>query len=185
MRKPTVRDVARHPICLRALGAIVLSACLLTGTPSAAQTPLGAQSTAIQPAAEDKDLINPDRPGIADGSTVIGRGRFQLEGGFQQEFRHSDGATEHTHFIPTLFRVGLSARWEARFESNTVTQDRVSAPGGVTDRTSGFAPVSFGLKFHIQDSAGVRHPSLGTILRVFPASGSGASGRTTPRATCD
>lgn len=174
MRKPTVRDVARHLVCLRGLCVIVVVVFLLAGTPSAAQTPLGPQPTPVQPAAEDKDLINPDRPGIADGSTVIGRGRFQLETAFQQELRHADGQTDHTHFIPTLFRVGLSPRWEARFESNTFTQDDASGPEDATDHTSAFAPVSFGLKFHLQDSAGVRQPSLGTILRVFPASGTGS-----------
>ena len=118
---------------------------------------------------QSDDLINPDRPGIADGSSVIGRGRFQLETGLQYEFRNSGGDDERTVFIPTLFRVGLADRLEARFEGNTFTTTD-SGP----DRVVAVAPVSFGMKFQIQDSAGVRHPSLGAIVRIFPASGSGS-----------
>ncbi len=118
------------------------------------------------PAADD--VINPDRPGIADGSTVIGRGRFQLETGFQHELRDEKGDEERTIFVPTLFRVGLSDRWEARFEGNTFTTITSGA-----NRTTDVAPVSVGMKFQIQNSAGRHQPSLGTILRVFPPSGSG------------
>src|SRR5690242_4019945 len=49
---------------------------------------------------EQEDVINADRPGIADGSTVIGRAksgraRFQIETGIQAEFRSDSGSTEH------------------------------------------------------------------------------------------
>ena len=37
--------------------------------------------------AEDVDYINPDRPGLTDGSNVVGAGYFQIETGMQQEFR--------------------------------------------------------------------------------------------------
>lgn len=37
----------------------------------------------------DEDYINPDRPGIADGSTTVGRGHFQIETAFQREFREN------------------------------------------------------------------------------------------------
>ena len=64
--------------------------------------------------AQSTDLIDADRPGLADTSTVIGRGRIQIESGLQWET--NDG--EHSFFFPTLFRVGLSDRFEARLEGN-------------------------------------------------------------------
>ena len=73
---------------------------------------------------DDKDLLNPDRPGIADGSNVVGRGRFQPEMGAQQEFHHESGSRERTFFLPLLLRFGISARWEGRVEGNTCTRTR-------------------------------------------------------------
>ena len=162
------------------LSALVL---ILEGTPAAGQTVVGTEPKTAQQQSEDQDVINPDRPGIADGSTVIGKGRVQLETGFQQEFRHADNAPDRTRFVPTLLRVGLSTRWEARFESNTFTQTATVDPEGVKNGTSGLAPVSLGVKFHMQDSAGLRHPSLGIIFRAFPASGTKSFH--TPTATAD
>jgi len=140
---------------------------------AAAQAKAG-QETRIEPqGTAEPDLINPDRPGIADGSNVIGGGRLQAETGIQQEFRREGQDREHTLFLPTLLRFGISSRWEARVESNTFTRTLTLAPANPASPASGLGPVSFGFKYHIQDSKGVRHPSLGTIVRVFPASGSG------------
>jgi hypothetical protein len=142
----------------------------LFGVRAVAQTPVTREATAAD--GNDDDRINPDRPGIADGSTVVGSGRIQLEAGFQQEFRNDAGTTELTHFLPSLLRVGFGSRLEGRVEGNTFTQ---SSSSGEATQISEFAPISFGIKvrFHKQESAGLKTPSLGTILRVFPASGSG------------
>ena len=91
----------------------------------------------------DEDLINADRPGIADGSTVVGTGAFQIESGVQEEFRRSGNDREHTFFVPTLLRFGLDSRWEVRIEGNTFT--RVTTFDSVDTHTSVFAPVSLGL----------------------------------------
>jgi hypothetical protein len=121
------------------------------------------------PCADEQDLINADRPGIADGSNVIGAGSFQIESGIQQEFRRSGDSREHTFFIPTLLRFGIHSRWEAHLEGNTFTRVTTSDSTAVT---SGFAPVSLGFKYHIYDSKGCHQFSLGTIGRVFPPWGS-------------
>tara|TARA_R100000935_G_scaffold52445_1_gene79619 strand:+ start:297 stop:746 length:450 start_codon:yes stop_codon:yes gene_type:complete len=42
------------------------------------------------------DYINPDRPGLADGSNVVGADRIQVETGIQQEYRSSDGNHSRT-----------------------------------------------------------------------------------------
>jgi hypothetical protein len=177
MRTRTFRWIANHSASVSVMW--VLGLVLVREAPTAAQT------TRCQPAnephAEDTNPFNPDRPGIADGSTVIGPGRFQLEAGYQQELRRADGSTEHRHLVPTLLRVGIGCHWEARFESNTFTQVDASGPEGVGDRTSGIAPVSIGVKFNVR--ADPHRLKLGTILRVFPASGT--DGPRTKHATGD
>jgi len=106
--------------------------------------------------AEEPDLINPDRPGIADGSAVISRGRFQIETGLERD--HDDGG--HSIATPLLLRYGVTDHFEFRAETNGY----VHAPGG-----SGFAPLSVGGKYHFGDT-----PSLGVIARIFVPSGTGA-----------
>jgi hypothetical protein len=114
---------------------------------------------------KEVDPISPDRPGIADGSGVIGPGFFQIESGVQQEFQGS----ERRLFVPTLFRIGFSDKWEGRIESNTFSD--VHDPGF---HTSGYSPISAGFKYQfMQPSDKNGQLSMGTIVRVFPPSGSG------------
>lgn len=100
------------------------------------------------------DLINADRPGIADGSVVVGRGTFQIETGVDRT--RSDIA------FPTLLRYGVTPSVEMRIESDTLVHER----GGPTE----WAPVSLGAKWHFAGA-----PSLAAIARVFVPSGSGAA----------
>jgi|SRR5689334_8416336 len=154
-----------------------LTALLLTLTSAAffsvsasAQSLRSQHEQSTQPqCADEPDLINADRPGIADGSNVIGAGMFQIESGIQQEFRRSGDSREHTFFVPTLLRFGISSRWEGHLEGNTFTRVTTSDSTAVT---SGFAPLSLGFKYHIYNSKGCHPFSLGTIGRVFPAWGS-------------
>ena len=147
---------------------------LLSG--AVAQTPPPVQpKPAEQKAEQQPDLINPDRPGIADGSTVIGPRRFQIETAYQNEFRKDSGSTERRFFIPTLLRFGINTRLEARIEGNTFTSSRTTVSGLGSSETVGLSPLSIGFKYHFQDQTAVgKHASLGTIFRLFPASGSGS-----------
>jgi hypothetical protein len=104
---------------------------------------------------------------------VIGAKRFQIESGIQAEYRHQNGNSEYTLFFPTLLRIGISSRWEARIEGNTFTWKSDFDDAGTNNQVSGLAPLSLGFKYHIQDSEGVRHPSIGAIVRVFPPWGTG------------
>jgi hypothetical protein len=115
------------------------------------------------PTKSAEEPIQPDRPGIADGSTVIGTGHFQSEIGVQ---RQDSGGQRGGHmlFTPVLLRYGFDRRWEGRLETNAFTQTRA---------TSGYSPVSLGVKYHFQDAReGTGNLSLGTILRIFAPSGS-------------
>jgi hypothetical protein len=107
--------------------------------------------------AQDADLVNPDRPGIADGSAVVGRGKFQIETGLERD-HGSDGSSIAT---PTLFRYGVNDRFELRLEGNGY----IHADGG----GSGFAPFSVGGKYRFADA-----PSMGVIARLFVPSGTSA-----------
>lgn len=154
------------------VAVMMLLLAISQAIPAVAQSPAQQQPKPTQPKdSDDGDLINPDRPGLADGSSVIGAKRLQIESGLQAEFRRQPGTREHTLFIPTLLRIGISDRWEARIEGNTFTRTSDFDVAGLTDRVSGLAPFSLGFKYHIQDSDGVPHPSLGTIVRIFPTWG--------------
>ena len=128
-------------------------------------------SSAPALAGPDDDYINPDRPGIADGSTTVGRGHFQIETAFQREFR--EGGDNRTTFIPTLLRYGFADKWEVRVESNTYTWEKQVDPAQGATYSHGLAPTSIGLKYNFVDAVGSKQPSVGAIVRVFPPSGSG------------
>ena len=124
--------------------------------------------------AEDVDYINPDRPGLTDGSNVVGAGFFQIETGMQQEFRRNNTLEDRRIFLPTLLRLGINAQWEARIENNVHTWQRQTHSSSGVSKSQGYVPVSLGVKYHMQDANGSAQPSLGAILRVFPESGSGS-----------
>ncbi len=154
---------------LTALLIILISAIALSASASA-KSHRPQQEQSPQPScADDPDLINADRPGIADGSTVIGAKTFQLESGIQQEFRQSGDSREHTFFVPTLLRFGVDNHAEFRIEGNTFTRVTTSDS---TEITSGFAPLSLGFKYQFYKSKSCHQFSLGTIGRVFPTWGS-------------
>src|SRR5690349_16360039 len=122
--------------------------------------------------ATEPDLINADRPGVADGSTVVGPKTFQFESGIQAEFRHNGDSREHTLFIPSLLRFGIDSHWEVRVEGNTYTRVTSFESTSTTNQISGFAPLSLGFKYHIYDSKNDHQLSLVTIVRIFPTWGS-------------
>lgn len=129
---------------------------------------LAAAAAAAQPL---DDTINPDRPGIADGSNVVGAGRIQVETGLQREYRSSNGVQSRTQFLPTLLRVGVNENFEFRLESNAYTRTTETNSTQGTARAEGIAPVSVGFKVHFIDADGRQQPSVGVIARVFPRSG--------------
>jgi hypothetical protein len=143
-------------------------AALGVGTPR-----LHAQTASPSATADSSrcDPINPDRPGIADGSHVIGAGQLQLETGYAQE-RHVDtGTRSRLSLVPTLLRIGLTSRVEARLESNTFTHEHVSSPPGAVSTSTGLSPLFLGAKALLYQSGGDSALSVATIVRVAPPSG--------------
>jgi outer membrane putative beta-barrel porin/alpha-amylase len=117
--------------------------------------------------------ISADRPGLANGSSVVGGRTLQVELGTYGERAPGDAAGFAT---PLLLRYGLGDAFELRVETDGY--QRASAAGAAT--VDGWAPVSLGFKYRFADESGGR-PAVGVIGRVFPRSGSGAfrSARTT------
>lgn len=117
-------------------------------------------------AAEEKnaDVIDCDRPGIANGSGTVGREVFQIEVGFERD--HQAGATLWS--TPVLFRYGLTKAFELRVQGNGY--ERLHVDGF---RFDGWSPVGIGFKYHIFDEDEKTHrPSLGLIGNVTVPSGS-------------
>jgi hypothetical protein len=144
----------------KSLGSLIV-ASIIAGAPAAQA---GAE-------ADGDDLISPDRPGLADGSTVVGPNRFQIETGVQIEFRRAGDTREQKWFVPTLLRFGLAADLELRVEGNALTRLTASDPLQGALKTTGLSPTSVGMKYHLIASAGVSRPSVGVIARLFPPSG--------------
>ncbi|MBW8770835.1 MAG: transporter [Gemmatimonadetes bacterium] len=116
------------------------------------------------------DLIDADRPGIADGSHVIGAGQLQLETGYLRERHPEENVRRRLTFVPTLLRIGLTSRVEARLEGNTFSREHLSATGGSATNT-GLSPLFLGAKIVLYDPKQVGPLQVATIVRVAPPSG--------------
>lgn len=122
------------------------------------------------PACAD-DPLQTDRPDVAEASTVVGAGRFQIETSVLFErMRFRDGR-ERLFATPTLLRLGLNARWEARIETDGYSRLR-SDFAGTDARTEGVSPIEIGTKYHFADERGAR-PSLAWLLHIGVPGGSG------------
>lgn len=131
---------------------------------------LSAAISQASPAPAAPDLINADRPGIADGSNVVGKGRLQVELGVQWENHDADGVKDRLVAIPALLRYGVNEAWELRIEtSGAFAHEEVDG-----QNFDGYQPTSVGAKYHFMEGSGTKRPSLGAIARIFPASGSSA-----------
>lgn len=129
------------------------------------------------------DDANPDRPGIADGSSVVGAGRFQMESGLQREWRSDGDERARLTYVPTLLRFGIDDHWEGRIEGNAFGWQKESDPLNGVVHAAGAMPVSLGVKYNFQASDESGKPGYGAIVRVFPRSGSRTFG--THRVTAD
>jgi len=123
------------------------------------------------------DAVEPlvtDRPDITEASQVVGRRRFQIETGVLREHRSGRRSSERSMFTPTLLRMGLDSRWEARLETNGYSRSRAFSPGDGVTRSSGYSALAPGAKYRIRDAGeGLLEPSLGAIFHLNVPSGSG------------
>ena len=117
-------------------------------------------------AADADDWISPDRPDFVDSPNVVGKGRLQLEAGWQRARNRDSGATELAGSTPLLARIGLSDDLELRLE----TDGRVSYRNGPVQQ-HGWGDVGVAVKWHLRDG-GEGTPAVGLIAQADFASGS-------------
>ena len=100
---------------------------------------------------QDQDTINTERPSFVDSPDAVGKGRFQIEAGVQQERNNTPRGRDRTITTPVLLRIGTGDRWEVLVE----TDGRVIAHGhdetgrGTTE--AGYADTSVGAKWVMRD----------------------------------
>jgi hypothetical protein len=127
--------------------------------------------------AGDDDQISPDRPGVAETSQVVGKGRVQLETSLQWERQRDDDLHTRTLATPTLLRIGLGETAELRIETDGRTVVHAVDPfSGAHATVAGYADTSLGIKWHLADrrGEGFSAPSLGVLLHADLPSGSRA-----------
>ncbi|MCS0633540.1 transporter [Telluria mixta] len=124
--------------------------------------------------AADDDIINPDRPDVAESSQVVGAHRVQLEAGLQWDRQRDPDAHVRTLTMPTMLRIGLSPTLELRLETEGRTIAHASNPDtGVHTVDAGWAESAASVKWHVVDQDGMR-PSVGLIAGVALPTGSRA-----------
>jgi len=123
---------------------------------------------------QDEEPLETDRPDFSETSSVVGPGRLQIETSVLRELREGRGGDERALFTPTLFRVGVNPRWEARLETGGYSRLRLfqARPGALT--TSGYSPLDLGVKHRLQEPReGSRRPALSGLLHLGLPTGSG------------
>jgi hypothetical protein len=123
-------------------------------------------------AADDDDVIDPDRPDVVESSKTVGKGRLQLETSVQWDRLRDDTSHERTLSTPTLLRIGLGDAAELRFETDGRTVTHATDPAtGEHATLAGYADTAVGVKWHLTDGQGSR-PSLGLLVDATLPSGS-------------
>lgn len=121
----------------------------------------------------EEEALATDRPDFVESSDVVGKGRFQIETSLAFEHGTVDGTRYWLRSTPTLLRIGLSDRLEARLETEGALYLRSTDENGLTTRTRGHADLSIGLKWHVQDGDEASgRPGIGWLLHVDTDSGS-------------
>jgi len=123
-------------------------------------------------AAQDKDSIVTDRPDFVESSDVVGIGRLQIETSVAFERNRTDSARDRLTSTPTLLRFGVADAWELRLETDgRLIAHSTDLDNGHTERSSGYADTSLGVKWHALDAAG-NWPSVGLLAHADLDSGS-------------
>jgi hypothetical protein len=130
----------------------------------------------LAPAARGADSISTDRPDFVESSDVVGKGRVQIETGFQSERDSVDGIKTRTRTTPTLLRIGMNDALEFRVETDGLTLARSDVSTlGASSSQRGWADVAFGLKWHVQDGDEEKsRPGLAWLAHVDMDTGSSA-----------
>ena len=135
-----------------------------------------AASLACAPGARAEEPLSTDRPDFVESSDVMAPGRWQVEAGLQHERTQADGGKVRTLTTPTLLRLGVGPAMEVRLETEgTVRNDSTDTASGASRRERGFADLSLGLKWRMQEGDEARGtPAIAWLVHADVDSGSRA-----------
>ena len=97
----------------------------------------------------DDEPLETDRPDFVEASSLVPRGRAQLESGYTFVQDRSGGVSTTAHAVPQfVFRVGLTERFEARmvWDAGYLFEREVDRGTGTVTKRSGGGDMDLGLK---------------------------------------
>lgn len=135
-----------------------------------------AAGLACAPGARAEEPLSTDRPDFVESSDVMAPERWQVEAGLQHERTQADGEKSRTLTTPTLLRLGVGHAMEVRLETDgAVRNSSTDTASGATRRERGFADLSLGLKWRLQEGDEARGtPAVAWLAQVDVDSGSRA-----------
>lgn len=110
---------------------------------------------------QDEVMISADRPGMATGTGTMPKGKVQWEAGMGLDSDKGGEATAYNlTFANSLWRYGITDRWEVRLELDGVHQ------WCGEEKATGLAPVIVGTKFLVYEGEGAK-PNVGVMANVM------------------
>lgn len=116
--------------------------------------------------AQDGFPISADRPSFSDGTEIIPKGRWQIEGGYT--YTKAGGAEFHS-IGELLFRFPLSERLEFRILNLDFTRANTAGGGG-----TGWLDPSLGVKYLFRNGVTGRSPDVALVAQTSLPVGSEA-----------
>lgn len=119
------------------------------------------------------ESIQTDRPDFVESSNTVGNHVLQIETSVSASRDTAHGVKTRELSTPTLFRYGVSENLELRLETEGRMHQAVHGRGiDGTERASGYADYSLGVKWHQADGDDQGAPSVGWLLHVDMPGGS-------------
>jgi hypothetical protein len=127
----------------------------------------------LVPDVEEEGIIT-DRPHVAETPHLVPKGYFQWETGFQiQQTKTNAIKIRDITYNTTLVRVGLSKRFEVRFEMEYLgTQTRQNTDNSIVENKTGVSGLHLGSKIFITQQKGLLPEAtlLYGIMLPYPGS---------------
>ena len=133
----------------------------------------------------DDEPLETDRPDFVEASSLVPRGRAQLESGYTFVQDRSGGVSSTAHAVPQfVFRVGLTERFEARmvWDAGYLFEREVDRGAGTVTKRSGGGDMDLGLKTALLEPNGwIPEACLISTLSVPTGADEFSSRKTQPK----
>ena len=140
---------------------------IIFGAVSAAVAAITTASAAPETDTPKTDPLVADRPGFSNGTGIVQKGHFQIEGGFHQQ--QGDGFTTSDYGDGAVIRYGLV---EKKFEVRLNVPSYRVLLAGAGGHAVGLSDTGFGVKYYLADGKGKTMPSLAILAQTTFISGS-------------